>query len=150
MSDNEELESGIIYYELESSVAHENKSVLQDVGEYVLPPQDGVNNPTSNYSDYRLQTSEIPRPSHRNVVQDEYDEDHYSIARPSTCQTERYGVLQNATSENKPTRKEGMFNKQNMKIAALVFIPFITIGVVVTLAIVLTDQKGITNIFYFI
>ena len=147
MSDDQQFESGYtIYYKSESTVVDENESVLQDVGEYVIAPQDRGHNPTSN----ELQTPERPRQSPRQVIQDEYDEDHYSIARPSTCPTERHGVLQNATLENQPTRKEGMFTNKNMKIAAVVLVCIVIIGGAIPLTILLTDQQGITNIFYFI
>ena len=133
MSNDQQLESGYtIYYESESTVVDENKSVLQDVVEYVLAPHDRGHNPTR----IELQTPERPRQLPRQVIQDEYDEDHYSIARPSTCPTERHGVLQNATLENQPTRKEGMFRKKNMKIAAVVLVCIVIIGGSIPLTII--------------
>ena len=112
----------------------------------MLPPQDRGNNPNSN----NPQAPGTPRQPRREVIQDVYDDQNYTLARPSTCPTERFGALENATLENKPTRKDGIFQKKNMKIAAVVLICFVIVGGAVPVAILLTNNTGITNIFYFI
>ena len=139
MSYNQEFESGVVYYESESTDVCENESVLDDIGEYVLPPQNRGNNTNSN----EPQPSTTPQRSPRQVIQDEYDEDHYTLARPTTCQTKSHGVLQNATLENKPTRKDGMFQNKSVKIAAVVIVCIVIVGGLVPLAVVLTHHKGI-------
>ena len=169
MSYNQQLGPGYKYYEPESTEIYDNESVLQDVGEYVLSPNDIGNNPNSesvlqDVGEYVLppndignnpnrsepQTPEAPRQSHRQVIEDEYDENHYSLARPNDCPTERHGAPQHPTLETKPPRKEGMFNKKNAKIGAVVVACVVMVGGLEAMAIVLTDQTGIANIFYFV
>ena len=139
MSYNQEFESGVVYYESESTDVCENESVLDDIGEYVLPPQNRGNNTNSN----EPQASKTPRRPPKQVVQDEYDDDHYTLARPTTCPTKSHGVLQNATLANKPTRKDGMFRNKNVKIAAVVIVCVLIAGGLVPLVLVLTQHKGI-------
>ena len=181
MSDNQQLKSEYVYYESESTVVCENESVLQDIGEYLMPDQDGTNDQTpetprqstatydnehilQDIGEYVLppedtgndpnsngpQTPETQRQGHRQVTQDEYDDGHYSLARPNTCPTKSHGVLQKAPSENKPTPKEGLLQIKNVKIAVGVIIFLIVVGGVIPLVIILTHNTGITNIFSFI
>ena len=146
MSLNQQLEWGYIYDDDEPSVVYENVSVLQDVGEYVLAPPDTVNTPTIN----EPRTPETSSRSNREVFQDQLDEDNYSLAQPNNCPTERFGAHQNITLESKPIRKDGRFQKKHIKVAAAVLVSVLLGGGVLTLAVVLTLQSGITNIFYFI
>ena len=146
MSSNHELDSGYDYYEMESVATYENESVLQNIGEYVLSPQDLGHNRNAN----EHQTPEPPTRSHPRVIQDEYDDDHYSLARSSNCPTERHGVAQNPTFENKPTRKDGMFKKKSVRIALVAMVCLVIVGGVLPLAIVLTPHTGIANILYLI
>ena len=133
MSSVQKLDSVYVDYELESVVIYENESVLQNIGEYVLSPQDLGKNLNTN-------EHQTPKRSHPRVIQDEYDDEHYTLARPNNCPTERYGVLQNATFETKPTRKDGMFKKKSVRVAAVAIVCLIIVGGVLPLAIVLTPH----------
>ena len=187
MSDNQQLKYEYLYYESDSTVVYENESILKDIGEYLMPHQDGINDPNSNarqnpetprqstapYDNEHvlqdigeyilppsetendpnsngLQTPETPRQTQRQVIQDDYDDGLYSLARPSTCPTKSHGVLQKAPSENKPTPKEGLLQKKNVRIAAGVILFLIVVGGVLPLVVDLTNYAGITNIISFI
>ena len=137
MSSVQKLDSVYVDYELESVVIYENESVLQNIGEYVLSPEDLRKNLDTN----EHQTPPRSRPP----VIHEFD-DNYTLADPSNCPTEKHGVAQNATIENKPN-SNWMFR---LRFAAITIVCVVIVGGVLPLGVFLTPHTGIANIFYLI
>ena len=136
-------ESEYVYYESEPTAPYKNYYETYDLGEYVLPPQTGGHNLYTN--EPTIATSS--RQTKAKVIQDEYDEDNYTLARTSTCPNKINGVLKDVTSESKPNTKEGISRKKDITIAILLVCVLIIVGGL-TVAVVLAYQTGIIFVIF--
>ena len=131
-------EDEYVYYESEPTAPYENEYGTYDLGEYVLPTQSRGNHVYT----IEANTTANTRRTHMRVIQDEYDDDHYTLARPTTCPTKVHGNLKGPKSENKSNTKEGVGRKKGITIAILV-VCLLAIAGGLTVAVVLLYRAGI-------
>ena len=140
MSSNDQIDGEYVLYDEELSPIHQNESILQNVGEYVLAPLDRYIVPTNN------DTPATPRPTQVSNQPSLVDENNYSLVTPETYPTARYGVL-SSPEKNAGTDKGCARNK---KLSVSIVLILVIIGGLAAISVVLTSNKGTLSLIHFI